>query len=98
MTRRLLIGATTLAFGFVGGSWVAAQQGTLWVPRQADFTRQPVQVKPLVVSGADIGFRIDARRGLTPIGKLVIRMDGGPWLDAEYTTPEITAQLTGTPR
>ena len=95
MTRRLLIGAATLALGFAGGSWVSAQHGTVWILRPRI---QAVAVKPLVVSGADIGFRIEARRGLTPIGKLVIRMDGGPWLDAEYMTPEITAQLIDTPR
>jgi len=54
--------------------------------------RQPVQlvaVKPLVVSGADVGFRIEARRGRIPVGKLVIRTDGGAWEDAEFSTPDM---------
>ena len=95
MKRLLLVGVMTLSLGFVGGSWVSAQQGAIYAIRRPV---QTVAVKPLVVSGADIGFRIEARRGLAPIGKLVIRTDGGPWLDAEYMTPEVTAQLVGTPR
>jgi len=92
MTRRGLIAVAMLVLGFVGGS-LATAQGVIAI-------RPPVQtvaVKPLVASGADIGFRIEARHGLTPIGKLVVRTDGGPWFDVEYITPEITAQIAAAP-
>ena len=78
MARRAIIALTVLNVGFVGGSWATAQ-GVYLVRQPA----QLVAVRPLVVSGADVGFRIEARRGRVPVGKLVVRMDGGAWEDAE---------------
>ena len=37
---------------------------------------------PRIVSGSDIGFRIEGRRGTTPIGTLVIRVNG-QWVPVE---------------
>ena len=37
---------------------------------------------PTVLSGNDIGFRIDGRRGNTPIGTLVIKVNG-QWVPVE---------------
>jgi hypothetical protein len=31
---------------------------------------------PIVLSGDDVGFRIEARKGTTPVGTLVVRVDG----------------------
>lgn len=54
----------------VAGVWAAAQ------------VRQTQPVPPTVISGADIGFRMEARRGSTPVGKLVVKVDG-QWVEAE---------------
>lgn len=39
---------------------------------------------PSVISGADIGFRIEANRGQTPVGRLVIRVNG-QWVEPDWT-------------
>ena len=35
-----------------------------------------------VISGNDLGFRIDSRKGDTPVGRLVIRING-QWVEVE---------------
>ncbi|MGH9174571.1 MAG: hypothetical protein ACRD1H_09440 [Vicinamibacterales bacterium] len=55
---------------FVGGAWVLGQ------------AVQPQPVTPTVISGADIGFRMEGRKGATPTGKLVVRING-QWVEAE---------------
>jgi hypothetical protein len=37
--------------------------------------RQPVN-PPVVLSGSDVGFQITAYDGPTPVGRLVVRVDG----------------------
>jgi hypothetical protein len=51
-----------------------------WVYGQT-FGSQPVN--PTVVSGPDIGFRIEGVRGDTPVGTLVIRVNG-QWVEADF--------------
>jgi hypothetical protein len=43
---------------------------------------QPAQT-PTILSGADIGFRVERRNGETPIGTLVVRVDG-KWVAAQF--------------
>ena len=45
--------------------------------------------EPRIVSGADFGFRIEAEQKGTPIGRLVVRVDG-KWLEARVAaTPGV---------
>ena len=44
----------------------------------------PTPVTPVVLSGADIGFRMTARKRGTPVGQLVVRIDG-EWREVEYS-------------
>lgn len=37
---------------------------------------------PTVISGGDIGFRVESQRGGVPVGRLVIRVDGN-WIEPE---------------
>jgi len=49
---------------------------------------QAVQVVPLdpkILSGGDIGFRIDSMHGNVPIGTFVIRLNG-KWVEPRSTT------------
>ena len=39
-------------------------------------------VAPTVISGSDLGFRIESREGNVPIGKFVVRINGR-WVDAQ---------------
>lgn len=63
------------------GAWASAQifpsQGStqLFSPQRAD--------QPVTLSGNDIGFRIEGRRGDAIVGRLVVRVDG-EWVDAEF--------------
>jgi hypothetical protein len=41
-------------------------------------------VPPGVVSGADIGFRVERTDGNTAIGRLMVRVNG-KWVDAQFT-------------
>jgi hypothetical protein len=46
---------------------------------------QPTPVlPPVVLSGGDIGFRMTARKGATPVGQLVVRVDG-EWREVEFS-------------
>ncbi len=39
---------------------------------------------PTLFSGSDIGFRVDGQKGSTPVGSLVIRVNG-QWVEPEYS-------------
>ena len=49
---------------------------------------------PTVVSGSDVGFRIERTQNGIPIGRLVVRIDGR-WVD---TASPVTAVPATTPR
>jgi hypothetical protein len=53
----------------LASSWVAAQVRT-----------NPVS--PTVLTGGDIGFRVEGIRGNTPVGTLVVRVNG-EWVEAD---------------
>ena len=43
----------------------------------------PEPVAPVVISGSEIGFRLEARKGDKAVGRLVVRVDGR-WVEAEF--------------
>jgi hypothetical protein len=67
-TLRLVMIPFILGTLLAAGVWVRAQ------------TIQPQT--PTVISGSDLGFRIDSRRGNTPVGVLVVRING-QWVEVE---------------
>jgi hypothetical protein len=58
----------------------------IWAAAQAPLPQRPPQSgsgsEPTVISGSDIGFRMESRRGNTAVGRLVVRING-QWLDIE---------------
>ena len=56
---------------------------TAWVTAQAVVVNK---VAPKVMTGADIGFRVEGLRGDTPVGTLVVKVNG-EWVEAEIVTP-----------
>ena len=42
----------------------------------------PPTEPPTIIAGTDLGFRIDRHRGNTPIGRIVIRVNG-EWVEVE---------------
>ena len=60
----------------------AALAGAAVAPSQPAI--QPTPVPPVVLSGADVGFRMTARKGTTPVGQLVVKVDG-EWREAAFS-------------
>jgi hypothetical protein len=64
---------TLLLVLVASGTWVLAQ------------AVQPKPVVPNVISGNDIGFRMEGQKGARPIGRLVVRING-QWVEAEFAS------------
>lgn len=79
MTFRTRIGLVLVGVSLVViGAWVGA--------RAAQGDIQPRRVEPFpvtVLSGDDIGFRLERGQSYPPIGRLVVRIDG-KWADAQF--------------
>ena len=82
--RLFLVCVLVLTVG--AGSW--AQPPEVQAP-----TESVTPVTPSVVSGADIGFRIEGRRGQTPVVTLVIRVNG-QWVPVETANSVGVKRLT----
>jgi hypothetical protein len=61
---------------------IAFVAAAAWTYAQGFVAPQPVS--PVVLSGGDIGFRMTARKGATPVGRLVVKVDG-EWKEVEFT-------------
>lgn len=51
---------------------------------QAPVAPAPSPQASTVISGNDLGFRVDRRKGDTPVGTLVARVNG-QWVEVEFT-------------
>lgn len=60
-----------------GGAWAHAQQ--------APYQMLP-PTPPNIRTGADIGFRVDSTKNGKAIGRLVVRLKSGDWVDVEFST------------
>ena len=75
MRFRTLIVAVVVALASSFATWKLA-------------TAQVVAIKPVparVMTGADIGFRVEGLRGDVPVGRLVVRVNER-WVEAELAT------------
>jgi hypothetical protein len=69
--RHTLIAIVCFVLVLAGAAtWIAAQSVAV------------TPVTPRVLSGDDIGFRVEGLRGSTPVGKIVVRVNG-QWIEAE---------------
>lgn len=92
MTLRTGVNSIVLTvFLIVGAVWASAQVTQPPGPRGPDVMKL---VAPTVISGSDLGFRIESNTDNVPVGKLVVRIDGR-WLDAQVGTSGI---VPATPR
>src|SRR5574338_523005 len=72
MAQRIrLIVIMAIVFGAFVGGWVSAQSIAV------------VPVTPTVLSGENIGCRVEGYRGGVAVGRLVVQVDG-KWVDAEF--------------
>jgi hypothetical protein len=78
------------AFALVAAASIARGQARETVPLP----------NPIVVSGNDVGFRIEGQQGRTPVGKIVVRIKG-EWVEAAIAPmgkpPLIAVPLTERP-
>ena len=63
--------ALAVGAGAVGGYALASE------------STQPI--RPTVFSGVDMGFRIEGRKGKTPVGRVVVRIDA-QWVAVDVAT------------
>lgn len=47
---------------------------------------QVERVNPRVMTGADVGFRVEGLRGSTPVGTIVVQVNG-QWVPADIGSP-----------
>ena len=50
-------------------------------------------VPPRVMTGSDIGFRVEGLRGDTPVGRIVVRVNDR-WVEAELAPPSPVSPLS----
>ena len=77
--RHVVLIAVVIAVVSLAATWGYAQAIAI----------QPVP--PQVLSGPDVGFRIEGQRAGVPVGTLVVRING-EWVEAEFGV--VTRRLT----
>ncbi len=80
--KRALTVAVWLVSLFAAAIWGRAQ--TQVPPREPRLPPAvlPAPKAPTVFSGADVGFRVESWQGNTPVGALVVRVDG-QWVEVQ---------------
>ena len=71
---------------FVTGTWASAQ-AQRWTPLP----------EPVVLSGNDLGFRIEWMNGRVPTGKVVVRLNG-QWVEAQIGQPPNSRLIPNPPQ
>jgi hypothetical protein len=71
ITRRAVSALVVFVIGAFIGAWASTQ-----------VSAQPVNL-PIVLSGADLGFRVTERKGNAAVGELVVRING-EWRPAQF--------------
>jgi hypothetical protein len=66
----------------VAALWLLSLLGVAAATTAAQRTFPPLR-EPDVISGAEIGFRVDRYNGETPVGELVVRRNG-KWVTVEF--------------
>ena len=90
LAKRIVVVGLWVASMFMAGMWGYAQTP---VPAPQIRTAPQPQSEPTILSGNDLGFRVDRYRGSTPVGRLMVRIDGR-WVEFEesVTTRRLTSR------
>lgn len=87
MTFRTGINLIVLTvFLVVAAVWASAQVSR---PPSETGLKPMDLVAPTVISGSDLGFRIESNQDNVPVGRLVVRISGR-WVDAQVGTSGIS--------
>jgi hypothetical protein len=65
----------------------------VWAHAQAPVTPAPQAQPSNIISGSDFGFRVDGRKGNTPVGALVVRING-QWVEVQFSAGTKPLDLT----
>jgi len=71
--------------GLVGAAALGYAQGQRGAPPGLPARPDVPLVAPTILSGVEIGFRVESWRGETPVGRLIVKIDG-KWVEVEFTT------------
>jgi hypothetical protein len=63
--------------------WLASLVAVGALAREQAYQMTP-RVPPRIISGGDVGFRVEGTMGGRPAGQLVIRVDG-EWVEPQYS-------------
>ncbi len=80
LRKRFVVIAVWVVSMCAAGIWGHAQVPP--TPREPRPTPSQLQPQLTIISGNDLGFRVDAHKGNTPIGRFVVRIDGR-WVEIE---------------
>ena len=80
MRKRLAVALVWIVTLIVTGLWVHAQRRIIPFPPPGQGPNNDVEI-PQIISGSDIGFRVDGwNKDGTPYGRIVVHQEG-KWLD-----------------
>ena len=79
--KRRLFWVTLLVLTVAAAAWTYAQAVMI----------NPVT--PTVLTGGDIGFRVNGDRGGTPVGELVVKING-QWVAADFNPAGVTKRIS----
>ena len=82
MRLRYFAAGFLMAAGLFAGGWATAQSIAI------------ERVPPRILSGGEVGFRVEGLRGGTPVGTVVVQVNG-QWVAAEIGGPGLTTPLSG---
>jgi hypothetical protein len=80
LRKQLIIAALWVTSLVVAGIWVRAQVPL--PPREPRPAPSQSEPTPTVISGNDLGFRVEGRKGGIPTGRFVVRING-QWTEIE---------------
>ena len=81
MRLRYFAAGFVVAAALFSGAWATAQSVAI------------ERVAPRIMSGGDVGFRVEGLRGGTPVGTIVVQVNG-QWVAAEVAPPGLTTPLS----
>ena len=81
---RVVMGVSVMAVAVLAHAQTRATP--VPAPRQLPpvATPAPELQAPAVIAGNDIGFRVESHKGNTPVGRLVVRING-QWVEAQFS-------------
>jgi hypothetical protein len=87
---RLIVSISVVVAVFLAGMWAHAQTRRTITQSGTIIIAPPPST---IIAGADLGFRVEGHKGDTPLGRLVVRING-QWVEVEdaFVTKPLTVR------